>query len=139
LRLVDVIRPNAAEAETLTGITVSDRESAREAAHVLLGRGVRAVAVQAGEGGNLLVWQQGERWLPKLPVSTVDATGAGDAFAAALAVCLAEGASLEEAGTFANAAAALATMALGAQAGLPRREQVLQLLQQQKDGIVIGP
>jgi len=132
LRLVDVIRPNAAEAETLTGTTVNDRESARQAARALLSQGVRAVAVQAGEAGNLLVWRQGERWLPKLPVSTVDATGAGDAFAAALAVCLAEGAPLEEAGPFANAAAALATTAFGAQAGLPRREQVMQLLAQQK-------
>jgi ribokinase len=62
-------------------------------------------------------------------VERVDATGAGDAFAAALAVMLAEGRSLAEAAPVANAAAALATTVLGAQAGLPRRDAVWALLQ----------
>jgi ribokinase len=126
--LLDVIRPNATEAELLTGVKVKGRGSARTAAERLLGRGVGAAAVQAGDEGNLLVWTNGESWLPKLPVKSVDATGAGDAFAGALAVALAESRPLAEAGAFANAAAALATTALGAQAGLPRREAVLALL-----------
>ena len=130
LSFVDIIRPNAAEATTLTDVRVSNRASAREAARMLLRRGVHAAAVQAGDEGNLLVWAGGERWLPKLPVPTVDATGAGDAFAAGLAVCLSDGLSLEQAGAFANAAAALATTALGAQAALPRRDAVLALLRQ---------
>jgi ribokinase len=94
----------------------------------LLARGVGAVAVQAGDEGNLLVWPGGECWMPKLPVHSIDATGAGDAFAAGLAVMLAEGRPLHEAGPFANAAAALATTVVGAQAGLPRREAVSRLL-----------
>ena len=128
LRLLDVIRPNASEAEALTGIPVHDRAAARRAAEQLLGRGVRAVAVQAGDEGNLLVWAGGECWMPKLPVKSIDATGAGDAFAAGLAVMLAEGRPLDEAGPFANAAAALATTVVGAQSGLPRREAVEKLL-----------
>jgi bifunctional ADP-heptose synthase (sugar kinase/adenylyltransferase) len=56
------------------------------------------------------------------------ATGAGDTFAAALAVALLEGRPLPEAARFANAAGALATTVFGAQAGLPRRERVLELL-----------
>jgi ribokinase len=130
LRLLDLIRPNANEAETLTGVKVRDRPSAREAAKNLLDRGVGAVAVQAGDDGNLLAWPGGECWMPKLPVNTIDATGAGDAFAAGLAVMLAEGRTLNEAGPFANAAAALATTVVGAQAGLPRREAVQSLLSQ---------
>jgi ribokinase len=128
LRLVGAIKPNAKEAETLTGVRVGDRASARRAAEALLGRGVEIVAVQAGDEGNLLVWRDGERWLPKLPVESVDATGAGDAFAAALGVALAADRPLTEAGPFANAAAALATTGLGAQGSLPRREAVLELL-----------
>jgi sugar/nucleoside kinase (ribokinase family) len=58
----------------------------------------------------------------------VDTSGAGDAFAAALAVYLACGEGLEAAAHFANAAAALKATKLGAQAGLPRREEVLRLL-----------
>jgi ribokinase len=126
--LLDVIRPNSSEAEALTGVPVRDRESAREAAARLLARGVGAVAVQAGGDGNLLVWPEGERWLPRIPVEAVDATGAGDAFAAAFAVSLARGCTLAEAGAFASAAAALATTKVGAQAGLPRRDEVERLL-----------
>jgi ribokinase len=128
LRLLDVIRPNSHEAETLTGVKVHDRASARQAADQLLSRGVGAVAVQAGDEGNLLVWSDGECWMPKLPVHSIDATGAGDAFAAGLAVMLAEGRPLSEAGPYANAAAALATTVVGAQAGLPTRDAVLRLL-----------
>jgi ribokinase len=128
LRLLDVIRPNAGEAETLTGVQVRDRASARQAAERLLARGVRAAAVQGGDEGNLLVWADGECWMPKLPVRSIDATGAGDAFAAGLAVMLAEGRPLSEAGPFANAAAALATTVVGAQDGLPRRAAVQSLL-----------
>jgi ribokinase len=128
LCLVDVLKPNTYEAEALTGVRVEGRSSARQAAEHLLAHGVGAVAVQAGDDGNLLVWREGERWLPKVSVASVDSTGAGDAFAAALAVAWAEGRTLEEAGPFASAAAALATTALGAQAALPRRDVVCQLL-----------
>jgi ribokinase len=127
-RSVDVIRPNASEAETLTGVPVRDRTSAAQAARVLLGRGVGAVVVQAGAAGNLLVTSDEERFFPKIPVESVDATGAGDAFAAALAVGLAEGRSLTQAVAMGSCAAALATTKLGAQAGLPHRTELLQLL-----------
>jgi len=119
LRLVAVIKPNAGEAKALTNLQVHDRNSARQAAQHLLQRGVGAVAVQAGDEGNLLVWGDSEQWLPKVPVASIDATGAGDAFAAALAVALAEGRTLAEAGLFANAAAALKTTKLGARQCLP--------------------
>ena len=66
----------------------------------------------------------GETWLPELPVDRVDETGAGDAFSAAFAVGLAEGQSLQDGGRFASAAAALATTTLGAQPGLPSRQEL---------------
>ena len=129
---LDVIRPNTSEAQILTGIRVFDRDSARAAARDLLRRGARAAAVQAGEHGDVLMWGDREVWLPRFTVVRVDATGAGDAFASALAVCLAEGKELEEAGHFASACAALATTVLGAQASLPRRDAVLALLRQNR-------
>lgn len=128
LRQINVIKPNAHEATALTGIHVVDVASARRAALELLSRGVGAVAIQAGERGDLLVWHDGERLLPRLPVKAVDATGAGDAFAAALAVMLIEGRSLGEAGLFASAAAALTTTGYGSQAALPLRRDVEALL-----------
>jgi ribokinase len=105
LRLVDVLKPNAQEAEALTGIAVHDRASAHRAAETLLKRGVRALALQASNEGNLLVWREGSCFLPWLPVERVDTSGAGDAFAAGLA-----------------------TTVLGAYPSLPRRAAVETLL-----------
>jgi ribokinase len=135
---LDLIRPDATEASTLTGVDVRDRASAREAARVFLDRGAQAAVIQAGSEGNLAVWPGGELWLPKIPVKSVDAVGAGDAFAAALAVQMAKGRSLAEAGSFANAAAALATTVVGARAGLPRREAVARLLAEVQAGAKSG-
>jgi len=130
--MVDVLRANEGEAEALTGVRVRDRASSRQAARRLLERGALAAVLAAGHEGNLLVWREAEVWLPRLPVNSIDTTGAGDAFAAALAVMLAEGRTLAEAGAFANAAAAMATTVLGAQAGLPKREEVMKLLDQSR-------
>jgi ribokinase len=129
LAQIDVIRPNCSEALALTTVQVDGRDSARKAAAVLLRKGVGAAAVQAGESGDLLAWSGGEVWLPRFDVARVDATGAGDAFASAFAVALADGRPLSECGPFASAAAALATTVLGAQASLPRRAAVSALLQ----------
>ena len=125
---LDLIRPNTSEAQILTGLPVRDQATARAAAKELLRRGAKAAAVQAGDEGDVLISREQDLWLPRFVVDRLDATGAGDAFASALAVCLAEGKPLEEAGPFASAAAALATTVLGAQASLPRREAVLRLL-----------
>lgn len=127
LAQMDVIRPNASEARLITGIVVSDRESARAAARELVRRGARAAVVQAGDQGDVLLMGDEEHWLPRFEVKPIDATGAGDAFASALAVFLAEGKSLRESAGYASAAAALATTVLGAQASLPARDAVLAL------------
>lgn len=133
IRLVSLVKPNAREAEALTGVESRDRQSAREAAKRLLKRGVGAVAVQAGDEGNLIVTSEQEYWFPKIPVQGIDATGAGDAFAAALAVGLLEERPWPEIGALASAAAALKTTRLGAQAGLPRRDEVSKLLKKGKN------
>lgn len=128
LRLVDVIRPNAAEAEALTNVRVVDARSAAQCARVLLARGVGAAIVGAGDAGNLVVSRDEQHLLPHHEVDAVDATGAGDAFVAGLAFALAEGRSLIEASAYGGAAAAFSTTRLGAQAGLPRREDLSALL-----------
>ena len=112
----------------LTGVAVRDRATARQAADMLLGRGVKQVFIPAGDAGDLLVTPSGEHWLPRFPVTAVDATGAGDALTAAFTVALIEGRSPADAGRFATAAAALATTKFGAQSGLPTRSEIEQLL-----------
>ncbi len=78
------------------------------------------------QGANGVQWFQGDerKRVPGHIASVVDTTGAGDTFNGALAVALARKESLEEAITFANAAAALSVQAFGAQTGMPSNEQV---------------
>ncbi len=124
LRLVFAIRPNSDEAEKMTGLKVTDLQSARGAAEVLLKKGVQVAALPAGETGDLVVSTEEEIFVRRIKVKSVDATGAGDAFAAALAVAIAEGMGLKAAARFASVTAALATTRIGAQSGMPWRGQV---------------
>ncbi len=66
--------------------------------------------------------------VPTFTVEAVDTTGAGDTFNGALAVAYAEGMEMAQALRFANAAAALSVMGLGAQGGMPKREEVEEFL-----------
>jgi ribokinase len=128
LRLVDVIRPNAAEAEALTNVKVTGVRSAAHSARVLIARGVGAAIIPAGAEGDLLVTREEQHIFPLLSVPSVDATGAGDAFVAGLAAALADGRSLVDAASFGHAAAAFSTTRIGARAGLPRRQDLGPLL-----------
>lgn len=127
-KLLDVITPNRVEAERLTGVRVSGLEGAREAAGVLLDRGVGGVVVTLGPGGALVATRRGFEHVPAFETRVVDTTGAGDAFNAALAVFLSEGYGLRESCLMASAAAAIKVGRLGAQAGLPTRGELEEFL-----------
>ncbi|MGG3192560.1 ribokinase [Priestia aryabhattai] len=62
--------------------------------------------------------------VPSYQVETVDTTGAGDTFNAALAVALAEGMGFKKGIQFANRAASLSVTKFGAQGGMPTRKEV---------------
>lgn len=63
-------------------------------------------------------------FVPAQKVQAIDTTGAGDTFNGALCVGLSEGMSLVDAVKFATKAAAIAVTRMGAQASIPRREEV---------------
>ncbi|MBZ0255082.1 ribokinase, partial [bacterium] len=67
----------------------------------------------------------GTRSFPAYPVQAVDSTAAGDAFAGALAVGLAEGYNLENAISWAQQAAAVSVTRMGAQPSLPTRKELM--------------
>lgn len=69
---------------------------------------------------------------PPFPVTPVDTVGAGDAFAGAFAVALAEQRPLPEAVRFANAAGALATLKPGAQSAIPTRVEIDSRIRQER-------
>lgn len=122
--LLYAVRPNAHEASVITGQTVRDVASARAAGRILLRKGVQLVALEAGAAGDLVMSGTEEFILPRLKVKSVDTTGAGDAFAAGLAVGTAEGLPLPEVAHLANVTAGLSTKRMGAQDGLPSRAVV---------------
>jgi ribokinase len=124
----DHLTPNQTELAALTGAPVRTEEDARHAARGLLARGAGHVVVKRGEHGALLVGADGEWSWPAPPVPAVDTTAAGDAWNGAFAVALAGGSSLTEAGRFATAAASLSVTRHGAQPSMPRRDEVLALM-----------
>jgi ribokinase len=96
----------------------------------LLGACEGMIAVTRGSSEATLSKQKKTlaRSIPPL-VIPVDATGAGDTFAAALTIALLEGAPPRQALDFACSAGALATTRQGAQPSLPYRKEVDALLQ----------
>lgn len=128
LGLADVITADAEGARGLTGIASRNAEDARKVATNLLERGATAVAVVAGEDGELLAWPGGERLLPRLSMPEVDASVSQDAFAAGLAVALLDDRALPDAGPFAQMVSALSRSEVGGTASLPIRQVVMEAL-----------
>jgi len=127
----DIIAPNQSEAEVLTGVAVDDKDSAVEAASILRDRGTRVALIKLGEQGVVYSADQGAGHVPAFEVDAVDTVAAGDGFAGALAVALAEGQPLERALRSASAAGALVVTKRGAQDAMPDRVEVEQLLDSQ--------
>ncbi|MDW8320162.1 MAG: ribokinase [Armatimonadota bacterium] len=122
LQHVDILTPNETEAQALCN--APDYASPESMAQALRALGVPVVIITLGDQGVLLQDAAGMQRMPAHPVQAIDTTAAGDAFAGALAVALAEGESVEEAVQFAQRAAALSVTRLGAQPSLPYRAEV---------------
>jgi len=122
---IDYLIVNAVEVEQLTGVAATaDRNHLNEGLEVLLKRGARHVIVTRGAEPSIAVGPSGLLEVPAFSVDPVDTVGAGDTFAGALAVAVTEGMVLGDAVRFANCAAALSTLKLGAQSSMPNRTQV---------------
>ena len=130
LQQVNIITPNESEALALIGAS-GNHIPLTEAANVarqLLTLGPGQVILKLGEQGSFFA--DGERacHFPARSVTAKDTTAAGDCFNGALATGLAEGMSVDEAVAFANVAASISITRLGAQASLPHRSEVDQML-----------
>jgi len=112
---LDYFVPNESEAETITGIRVSNVEEAKQCASVLLGSGMKRTIITLGANGSLLAGEKLSEHVAPFPVESVDSTGAGDAFIGSFAVFLAEGVAEKEAVRRANLYAALSTTGVGTQ------------------------
>lgn len=131
LRQVDVLVVNRGEAAELVGDGTGEI-SPTGLARRLASLGPERVVLTLGAEGALHFNGSELEHVEPFQVECIDATGAGDAFAAALAVLRSEGARLRDAVRFACAAGALATTRAGALAGLPVRAEVEALLKRRK-------
>ena len=102
------LKPNRMEAEFLSGVKITDRASARRAAEKLLATGLHRVFISLGQDGVFAADGTGDVWYPCCPAQMRSATGAGDAFAAALGWAFLAGKNLAESAKAANAAASIA-------------------------------
>ncbi|MCD6321568.1 MAG: ribokinase [Clostridiales bacterium] len=130
LQNISIITPNEIEAEMLTGIKVNDNTSVKQAADILLKKGIETVIITLGQRGAFYVTSKASKLISGFQVKAVDATAAGDTFNGALAVALGESMPLKNAISFANAAAALSVTKLGAQPSAPKRDEIEKLLKE---------
>lgn len=100
----------------------------------LVGLGARLAVATLGDRGCLALAGRHEIRSPAFAVMPRDTTGAGDVFHAAFVWGLLEGVEVEALLRAANAAAALSARALGAQGGLPTRNELEAFLRDERPG-----
>lgn len=109
-------------------VALGEGGSPREGLSRIAGPAVCMAVVTLGAEGALARWQGRVLETPAFHVAVSDTTGAGDAFHAGFACGILEGRDAHGVLRVAHAVAALACRALGAQAGLPTREELERLL-----------
>lgn len=125
-----LVTPNEVEAEELTGICVSDLESADKAAKVFKDKGVQNVVITLGSRGVYVNEDGKSEIVPAYKVNAIDTTGAGDAFNGGLLTALSEGKTIGEAAHFANALAAISVQRIGTTPSMPTRAEIDKFLEE---------
>lgn len=129
---VDLVVPNEFEASLLTGVTVTDRESAVPALRKLQKMGCRSALITLGKQGCAYLDEAGEvAYGGIFEVRTVDTTAAGDSFIGGLCVMLCEGKPMREAVRYASAVSALTVSRAGAGVSIPTADEVAEFLKKQ--------
>jgi len=124
LKHLDLIIPNKSEAEILSGIKVTDIETAKQAADIIAKKGVDNVVITLGSQGALIREKDTFQFVAAHKVEAIDTTAAGDTFCGALCVGLSEGKSILEAVKLAVKASAITVTRMGAQSSLPYRSEL---------------
>ncbi|MCD7937187.1 MAG: ribokinase [Tannerellaceae bacterium] len=119
-----LVTPNQTEAEMLSGVRITDPESAGYAAARIHASGVKNVVITLGSKGALVYENEQPVFIEAYPVKAVDTTAAGDVFNGALCAALLEGQGLTEAVRFACKAASISVTRQGAQESAPYRNEI---------------
>lgn len=119
-----LITPNRSEASRISGINVTDMESAHRAIRAIYAMGPKNVIITLGSEGSLIYDGSMIMRVDACKVEAVDTTAAGDTYSGVLASVIAEGKSLIEAVREANVAAAISVTRMGAQPAAPTRAEI---------------
>jgi sugar/nucleoside kinase (ribokinase family) len=104
-------------------------QTPRDVARAFQDEGVGVVALKMGEAGSYLR-SGGDEWhLPAYTVPAVDATGAGDAFAAGFLAGVVRGYDMEKCGRLGNAAGACCVTQVGTVAGIRSLDETLAFIE----------
>ncbi|AFZ43042.1 ribokinase [Halothece sp. PCC 7418] len=126
---IDIITPNALEAEILVGFPVTDTDSAQQAATQLQSQGVNTVMITLGKQGVYCAHGEESFFVPAFDIEPIiDTVAAGDAFNGGLAVALCGGMNLQRSIICGSAAGALTVTKAGAQSALPNYERLYKFL-----------
>jgi len=122
--VVDAVTPNESEAAVLTGIAVTDSQSAELAGRWFLDRGVVSALITMGDKGVVEINAAGVQSRSAPKVDVVDTTAAGDAFSGNLGAGLANGLTWDQSVNRGIHAGALAVTVAGASPSLPTAHAV---------------
>ena len=106
--MMNTLKPNRMEAELIAGIKINNEEDLKKAAEIMLDTGLHRVFISCGSDGVFAANKEQSLMYPCYKADMKNATGAGDAFMAALVWAHLEGTELIDASAFASAAAAVA-------------------------------
>jgi ribokinase len=130
----DILIPNLYEAADITDQSAANIRTAKLVGSDLVARGVSSAVITMGKRGSMVVDRDGADHIPAFEVELVDQTGAGDAFAGALAAACAVEDDVRAAVKFASAAGALVCTKFGSIEALPTKAEIIQLLQKEDMG-----
>ena len=132
---VEIFSPNETEAYEYTGIMPSGMENSLRAA-LAISRSVKAKNIVIKQGSRGAFLYDGKRYntFPAVKADkTVDTTGAGDAFTAAMTLeYLRNGGDIKGAIKYGNAAGAITVTRKGASSSIPTAEEIEELLASQQ-------
>lgn len=127
-KLATIMVPNRTEAHKLTGVEVTDFDSAEKAAKALAAKGVRTVIITMGHLGAFMLHNGESHRIDAFDTEVKDASGAGDVFCAAICVAISEKQEPLPALRMASAAAALQVSREGMIDAIPYRYEVERLM-----------
>lgn len=123
--LSDILVANKIEAQIILKRQFRGIDDVINGVKLLLGLGVGAAVITLGKEGCVVCMEPSNPvYIPAHFVDTVDTSGVGDVFTAAISIALSNGKNLFESVCYANAAAALSTARTGGFETFPTTEEV---------------